>query len=261
MAVSRDKLNLFVEKFVESLGAVARFGRVVISEKVELSVLLQRVIAAAIFSFVLLAPSPSYSERAPNPDDRVEVELWALGERGNTIAQARGQVIEILQHENACTAWFQEADPNPAEVFRSLHFQVDMRGTSYVYGMKDYQRGQLYKHPWGARSIENDGRNSTIQLNASGPFFNRSSVAVQLGPGGSLSSLDGIRLLSVAAYAGNTPEARITLLLHELGHIIGRLPEDDDSWDGRSSRNSSEVYRHCKNETHAAAHNSAKGNI
>jgi hypothetical protein len=136
-----------------------------------------------------------------------------------------------------------------------------MRGTSYVYGMKDNQRGQLYKHPWGAKSIENDGRNSTILLNANGPFFNRSSVAVQLGPGGWLSSPDGLPPLSIAAYAGNTPEARITLLLHELGHIIGRLPEDDDSWDGRSSRNSSDVYQHCKNETHAAAHNRPKGSI
>ncbi len=32
----------------------------------------------------------------------------------------------------------------------------------------------------------------------------------------------GNRLLVVSSYAGNTPEAQITILLHELGHIIGR---------------------------------------
>ena len=69
----------------------------------------------------------------------------------------------------------------------------------------------------------------------------------------------GNRLLVVSSYAGNTPEAQITILLHELGHIIGRLPADDDSWDGRSLRNTSEVSRHCKSETRAAAHNSPRG--
>jgi hypothetical protein len=69
----------------------------------------------------------------------------------------------------------------------------------------------------------------------------------------------GNRLLVISSYAGNTPEAQITILLHELGHIIGRLPEDDDSWDGRSIRNISEVSRHCKTETRAAAHNSPRG--
>jgi len=71
----------------------------------------------------------------------------------------------------------------------------------------------------------------------------------------------GNRLLVVSSYNGNTPEAQITILLHELGHIIGRLPEDDDSWDGRSFRNTSEVSRHCKSETRAAAHNRPRGSI
>ena len=261
MAVGMDKLKALVEIFVGDLRAAVRSGRVVICKKLALFVLPPGVIAAAVLSLVLLAPSRSYSERAPEQDDRVELELLALGKQGNTIARARGQVMEILQDGNACTAWFQQADPSPAEVFRSLHFQLDMRGTSYVYGMKDNQRGQLLRHPWGARSIENGGRNSTILLNARGPFFNRSSVVMQLDPRGMLARPGGNRLLTISSYNGNTPEAQITILLHELGHIIGRLPEDDDSWDGRSSRNTDEVLRHCKIETRAAAHNSSRGGI
>src|SRR5712671_4800530 len=71
----------------------------------------------------------------------------------------------------------------------------------------------------------------------------------------------GNRMLTISSYNGDTPEAQITILLHELGHIIGRLPEDHDSWDGRSLRNTSEVSRHCKSETRAAAHYRPRGSI
>jgi hypothetical protein len=197
----------------------------------------------------------------PNHDDRVVLELSALGKQGDTIARARGQVLEILQNGNACTAWFREADPDPAEVFRSLHFELEMNGPPYVYGMRDNERGELLKQPWAARSIENGGQDSTILLNVNGPFFNRTSVVMQLDPRGMLPRPVGNRPLMISSYEGNTPEAQITILLHELGHIIGRLPEDDDSWDGRSSRNTAEVLRHCKIETRAAAHNSPKGSF
>ena len=225
-------------------------------------VLHRRWIAASVLSCVLFAPSRSHSERTPNQDgEHVALELSALGKQGDTIARARGQVIDILQHSNACTVWFQEADPDPAEVFWSLHFELEMRGPSYVYGMRDHERGLLFKHPWAARSTQYGGSNSTIQLNANGPFFNRTSIVMQLDPGGILPRPDGSRLLTVSSYEGNTPEAQITILLHELGHIVGRLPEDADSWDSRSSRNTAEVQRHCKNQTRAPAHISPKGSI
>jgi hypothetical protein len=250
-AYIKNKLGVLVGEFGGNLAAAVRSG----------FLRRQRLIAAAVFACVLLAPSRSYSERTPNYDDRIELELSSLGKQGDTIARARGQVIDILQNGNACTAWFQEADPNPAEVFRSLHFELEMKGSSYVYGMRDNERGKFLKHPWGARSIENSGRNSTILLNAGGPFFNRSSVVMQVNPRGLLPQPNGIRLLTVGSYEGNTPEAQITILLHELGHIIGRLPEDDDSLDGRSSQNTTEVLRHCKIETRAAARNSPRGSI
>ena len=76
---------------------------------------------------------------------------WA---NGVTRLRASEQVIDILQHGNACSAWFQEADPDATEVFRSVHFELEMRGPSYVYGMRDNERGQLFKHPWAARTTE-----------------------------------------------------------------------------------------------------------
>jgi hypothetical protein len=221
----------------------------------------QRLIAAAVLSCVVFAPTQSYSERTPNKDDCVVLELSALGKPGDTIARAREQVIDILQHGNACSAWFQEADPDATEVFRSVHFELEVGGTSYAYSVKDSARGRLFKHPWAARTTENGGRNSVIQLNGNGPFFNRTSLIMQLDPGGTFAWPAGNLVLTVSSYNGDTPEAQITILLHELGHIIGRLPDDDDSWDGRSFRNTSEVSRHCKSETRAAAHNSSRGSI
>jgi hypothetical protein len=287
MAVDMHKLNVFVEQLVGNLEAAAHSGTVVIGEKLGLYEataesppdlrraviagwrkrrqrirLRLRLIAAAAFACALFASSPAYSQSTSNDEDRVVLELSALGKRGDTIARAREQVLDILRTGNACAAWFQEVDPDAAEVFRSLHFELEMDGPSYVYGMRDIEHGEILKHPWAAKSIENSGRNSTILLNANGSFFNRNSVVIQLDPKGIMVARPGgIHLLTTSSYAGNTPGARITILLHELGHIIGRLPEDDDSWDGRSSRNTTELERHCKDETRAAAHNSPKGSI
>jgi hypothetical protein len=222
-------------------------------------VLRQRFIAAAVLSCVLFAPSPSHSEPPPTHDqERIALELSAMGKRGDAIARARERVLDILQDGNACTVWFHEASSDPAEVFRSLHFELEMRGPSYVYGMRNQEGGLSFKHPWAARSAQYGGENSTILVNANGPFFNRTSVVMQLDPRGRPVRPDGIRLLTISSYKGNTPEAQVTILLHELGHIIGRIPEDGDSWDGQSSRNTSDVLRHCSTETRPAAHNRPK---
>jgi hypothetical protein len=285
MAVSKEKLNVFVGKFFGDMGTAVRASVTVIDEKPGLykmlaaapaepsrtgmislrrrqrSGLRRLLIRAAAFACAMLAASPSYSESPSSCGDCVVQELSALGKRGDTIIRAREQVLDVLQQGNGCAAWFREADPAPAEVFRSLHYELEVEGPSYIYGIRDGVRGQLFKHPWAARSIQNGGQNSTILLNANGPFFNRPSVVMQLDPGGILARPDGLRLLTTSSYEGNTPEAQITILLHELGHIIGRLPEDDDSWDGQSSRNTAEVQRHCKNQTRAAARNSPRGSI
>jgi hypothetical protein len=215
-------------------------------------------IAGAVLSCVLFLTSPTHSESKPDHDERVELELSSLGKHGDEIARVRAQVLEILQQDNACTAWFKESDPDPADVFRSLHFELERNGPSRIYSQRDPGRGLRFKHPWGAKSFESGGRDSVILLNANGPFFNRTSIVMQQDPGGILARPSGNLPLSVSSYTGNTPQAQIVILLHELGHITGRLPEDDDSWDGRSSRNTSEVLRHCKTETRAAARNSTR---
>jgi hypothetical protein len=224
----------------------------------ELFVLRRWAITAAVLLWVLFAPSRSYSQCATSDDGRVALELANLGKQGDTIARARRQTLEILQNRNGCTTWFQEADPNPAEVFGSLHLELEIKGPKFIYGIKDSE-GQLYfKHPWAAESFEHGGRNSILILNANGAFFKRVSMIMQVDGEGRPPRFAGFRELVVPPYAGDTPEAQITILLHELGHITGRLPADHDPGDDRSSRNTSELLRHCNAEVRAAARNDAR---
>jgi hypothetical protein len=215
------------------------------------------LLAVAVFSAILLAPSRALSqpEREPVSEDIVAIELAELGSHGETILRVRSRTLEILQGDNACSQWFRESNPEVSDVFRSIHFELEENGVAAVYGEWNFERGMQYKHPWGARTTENAGRNAIVQLNANGPFFRHASAVIQKGPGNMIPRQAGYVTLYIATYSGNSSEAQITILLHELGHVIGRIPADDDSWDGRSSRNTLEVLRHCKAETKSAARN------
>jgi len=176
-----------------------------------------------------------------------------MGKRGQVIAIAREQTLAILQSENACSAWFREADPDSAEVFRSLHYEITEHEPAFIFHMKDGQGGGPFKHPWAARSTQNAGQNSTVGLNSGGPFFSASSPVLEVDNKTTMQWPGGLHRLVIASFLGNSPGARITTLLHELGHIVGRIPEDSDSWDGLSSRNTEEVLRHCKHDIRATA--------
>jgi hypothetical protein len=186
-------------------------------------------------------------------DERIHSQLLALGRRGETIARIRQQVLEILQNSNACAAWYQQMDADPAATFRSLVFVLDEKGSPFVYSLRDTRDARHFKHPYVASAIENAGRNAAIQLNVNGAFFNRSSSVVEEPPDGGPARPVGMRTLRVDSYPGATPEAQLTAMLHEFAHIVGRIPEDSDSLDGQSARNTAEVLRHCRPEIQTIA--------
>jgi hypothetical protein len=192
-------------------------------------------------------------------EERAQLELAALGKRGETIARARGRVLQILQEENACSAWFRELDLDPAETLRSVRFVVSKDGPRYVLARRLDGLGESFKHPWVAGTVENSGRGATVWINANGAFFNGSSEILEWEADGGPVRPVGTRILRVGAYAGNTPEAQVTTLLHELGHIVGRIPEDNDSTDGESGRNTAEVLRYCRPEIKAVAGKGHRG--
>src|ERR1700730_8714757 len=196
-----------------------------------------KVIAASTVLSILFALNPASSQSLSTDDDRIQSELAAIGQRGGVIARVREQTLVILQSENACSAWFREADPDSTEVFRSLHYVVQEDERSYVFHMNDGLGGGPFKHPWAARTIQDGGRNSLVELNPGGAFFKAVSPVLELDSRTTLRWPAGMHRLMIASFSGNTTGAQITTLLHELGHVVGRLPTDDDSWDGRSSRN------------------------
>jgi hypothetical protein len=207
--------------------------------------------AIAIFS-IAIAPQPARSQSATADD--VSTELTALGERGEVISRVREQTLGVLDSENSCSAWFREVAPDVAEVFQSLHYEIEKDGPGYVQHMRNTDGTNLFKHPWTARTTENSGRDSTIALNPNGAFLRPNLPLVDVDFRGDREwKTGGVHRLIIASYSGNTARAQITILLHELGHVVGRLPVDDDSWNGRSTRNTEEVLRHCKHEINAAA--------
>jgi len=197
---------------------------------------------------LLLVTLPAFVQASPKSDYAKRPRPASGDQREESLSKAKAQVFALLQNENACSAWFRESDSDPAGVFHSLHFQMEEAKPSYIQFVLDPHRGDVFKHPWVAQAWQLAGRNSTVKLNLDGAFFNTQSTAVQLTPGGGVARYLGFRMLTVGPFKGGTSEAQITTLLHELGHITDRIPPDDDSWNGKSSRNTEEVLLHCRGE-------------
>lgn len=214
------------------------------------------IVLALTLGALWLSNSATSQESDAEPDlsavdIRITQELAALGGRGTLIAQSRADVLEILQGQGSCAAWFHEAEPNVIQVFRSLHYELG-NGTSQIFLLPDESGKAWFKHPWGASAIEYGGRDSVITINRHGPFFVQQTRMSKLTAIGGPSSPAGWHFVMLGPYVGDTPEARMTILLHELAHIIGRIPLDDGSWNGESARNTVEVLRYCKAEIHLA---------
>lgn len=189
---------------------------------------------------------------SPADDERTHHELLVLGASGLLIEQARTDVLEILENQGSCAAWFRETEPAVTTVFRSLHYELG-NGTSQILLMPDDSGAAWFKHPWGASTMEYGGQDSVITINRNGPFFVQETRLSKLGAIGGPSFPAGWHVVLVGPYAGDTLEARMTILLHELGHIVGRLPMDDGSWNGESARNTVTVLQHCKAEMNLLA--------
>jgi len=202
--------------------------------------------AIALFG-ILLGPRPASSQASPIQNGS------AVKQRKSTksevqLQHARERALSILREENACSVWFRETDPDAAAIFESLKIEIGRKNQEYVLRMTDARGEHSYKHPWGARSNQLAGRGSLVEVNPQGPFFVLSLPVVDAGAGGPFRFYEGTRLLTVGGFPGDSSEAQIAILLHELAHVIGRVPEDDDSWDGRSGRNTEEVLRNCRGE-------------
>jgi hypothetical protein len=139
----------------------------------------------------------------------------ALGQHGDPIAHAREQTLQILQAHNTYTAWFQEAEPSAAEVFRSLRYRLDGNGTSGIYSMRNDLGQILLKHPWGAKSTEYAGSNSIVQINGNGPFFARKLWMATWYPPVGFAPPGSWQFVIIGPYVGDTPEAGLGMMWYE----------------------------------------------
>jgi hypothetical protein len=194
-------------------------------------------------------PSSGLSSGRPDP---VHLQFLNLGARGLLVEQARQHVVAILAAENPCSAWFQEVDPNAAAIFESLNFSLD-DGPKDVVIFRSISGEVLFKHPYSAGVPENAGHDATVLLNANGAFFTSAADILRRDSDRGLARFAGRRELRVGPYPGNTLPARITTLLHELGHAIGRLPDDSDELSGLSEQNTERVLHACHAQIKASA--------
>ena len=186
-------------------------------------------------------------------DSYTKAALVALGKKGQSIAAARAKVLEILDSNNACTAWFQKREPDPAHIFRTLSFSVDAKSAEYVIERMEGGGNSTFVNPYVATVVQGGGEFQTVTLNAAGAFFHPSATLVRLAKEGGPVQFRSARTLKVGPYIGDTLPARVTTLLHELGHVTGVLPLDTNDANGLSAANTREVLRQCQAEIEPSA--------
>ena len=189
-----------------------------------------------------------------DPEAELRSAMLARGKKGELILQARDEALQILRGGNACSAWFRMKDPHAADTFETLAYDIDSKSENYV-AERATSDLRIYSNPYVATVVQAGGSYQTVKLNAGGAFFRRSAyvrVFPQDGGGGRLA---GTRYLRVGPFAGNTPEAQITTLLHEFGHVIDLLQMDEGDVDGKSVHNTDIVVQHCRSEILQSARN------
>lgn len=194
------------------------------------------------------SPSSPAQAGCNPPRDLVQEYLASIGKPGQKILRAREKVLEILQTENACSAWFREKDPNPADTFRTLNYVVDRRGEEFILASKQPGDLTIFRNPYVAKVFQGDGRYGTITINANGAFFTPiASVLEGWKEGGPVGDRRP-RATDVGPYAGDSMHAQVLVLLHEFGHVLDLLPTDENNVDGKSVHNTNEVLRFCRSE-------------
>ena len=189
----------------------------------------------------------------PVREDPTPLALAGMGKPGQKISRAREKVLEILESENACSAWYQARDPNPSATFRTISFELDPNGEDSVLESRDVGSPVIFRNPYVAKVIQGDGANATITLNEKGAFFRPTARVLGVRKEGGPLDVRGQRTLRVGPYEGDTFQAQVATLLHEFGHALDMLPVDENDVDGKSAQNTQEVLHYCRSEVEGKA--------
>ena len=209
---------------------------------------------------ILVSQSPLAKDVRAINDDNHAPHLHNTEDQADVLASSR-LVLTILQEENACSTWFRHFDPEVVSTFLSLNYYVEKNGPQHVIREKVASGHWIEHEPYIARTIQAAGPGAIVTINGNGAFFRaRGDIYRLQWPTGMTVETGDRRVMHVGPYQGGTLRAQIITLLHELGHVVGAIPEDDSSKFGpaRSQRNTDIIVQQCKRSVDSLARASAQ---
>jgi hypothetical protein len=149
------------------------------------------------------------------------------------LGSAYYDTLNILQSENRCSDFF--GGTTAAGIFNELVSKIRKDSLSVDIGIR---MSGLTTHIHDARTKKSYRIFEKVSLNSRGPFYRRKTTLMDPA------------VPRVGRFSPNTKEARVLMLLHELGHVIkgsdGRWLLPDDGHDESVSRaNSNKIEDIC----------------
>ena len=153
----------------------------------------------------------------------------------NVLQKAYIDVFTILSNENSCSDFF--GGPQSIKALNKLVQQLRSSWLNQRIGIRMSGSTSFYEDANSSLSFRLFDR---AEVNSAGPFF---KSRTPLGP----------TIPYVGVFLPNTREARATILLHELGHLIRNqdhrwLLDDDGDDPTKSEENTDRVLKVCRDQ-------------
>lgn len=192
----------------------------------------------------------SKNDGEPKPIETVSVELSTLVSKDKALVSAYFNTLSILSTTNECSLFF----GGPAAsvgVFKQLIGKVRKDSLATSIGIQ--MSGETV-NIHNATTRTEYRLFDRVVINANGPFYQR------------MFSRSKLPLRSIGTFEPNTKEARVLMLLHELGHVMkgedGNWLLPNDGKDNNLSRlNSKQIEHVCGEQIKALPKHERKGEV
>ena len=185
-----------------------------------------------------VAAEPSAAPGSP----RWNLLPFADSKKPNLIEKAYLDALTILREDNSCSRFYGGPSAIGAlnEFVRRLtptHIDrvVGVRMKGETLSARDYLTGRSFR------------LFQKTEINLNGPFFRGNTSLVES------------KIPSIGSFPPNTREARVTMLLHELGHVLSTADKqwvlpDDGNDEGLSRKNTDRVVNACRDQIRQIGH-------
>jgi hypothetical protein len=171
------------------------------------------------------------------------------------ISRARAALNNLLKGKNPCAEFFNQGATNfatnspgapttGADAINAANIVKDPSGPSQIVKSADQNGNIVYSQPYGAKTIEGGGPSGTIDINPNGAFYK--TTAFVRGTTQTMGlTIGGTE--NPHQFAGDTLQAQMTILLHEMAHLLNMIPSDGSN-PNQSLRNTQTILDHCKSD-------------